>query len=68
MTMPNLEAKFKRERAYGKERFRGLVRWDNEHGGTTKVLCEETWTNKEFALDHARHLLAALRKRDWVSA
>ncbi len=66
MTAPTMEAKFKRERSFGKERFRGLVKWTKDDGVTTIVECQQTWANKEFALDDAKQMRGVLLQRDWT--
>ncbi len=64
--IPTMEAKFKRVRAFGKERFRGLVIWTAADGVTTIVECRLTWANKEFALDDAKGMRNFLRTQDWT--
>lgn len=65
-TAPTMETLFKRERPFGKERFRGLVRWTKDDGVVTRVFCSDTWANKEFAQDDANRLMRVLQQRDWT--
>ncbi len=66
MTAPTMEVKFKRVRAFGEERFRGLVKWTTADGVSTCVECGGTWENKKYALEDANRMRNFLRTQDWT--
>ena len=54
------EAKFRRERAWGKEYFRGLVAWTDDQGIRQRVVCDSMRGSKQLALNDATELLEEL--------
>jgi len=56
-----MEAKFRREYPFGKERFRGLVVYFKPDGVKVKVVCNSTRNTKLAARNDANELLAKLQ-------